>query len=248
MKAFFLLIFFLFSASFLQAEKHQDSISNYDETVLFSTKKIILPASLIATGALGLWSDNFQAFNRDIRNSLGNPQKDNHLSIDEYLRFLPVASNFGLDFIGVKAKHSFNDRLITTATSHLIMGAIVYSTKSIVNEKRPNSSEKNSFPSGHAATAFVGAELVRMEYGLGYGIGAYTVACSVAFFRLYNDEHWLNDVLAGAGIGILSAQIAYWLLPYCQKIFKIPHFSDTMVVPFYNPDRKEFGGSFAINF
>ncbi|MDE6694481.1 MAG: phosphatase PAP2 family protein, partial [Bacteroidales bacterium] len=47
----------------------------------------------------------------------------------------------------------------------------------------------------------------------------YTVATSVAFLRMYNNRHWLNDVIAGAGIGILSARIGYWMLPLYQRWF-----------------------------
>lgn len=53
--------------------------------------------------------------------------------------------------------------------------------------------------SGHTATVFIGAELVRIEYGGWYGAGAYTIATGVAFMRMYNGRHWLHDVVAGAG-------------------------------------------------
>ena len=53
----------------------------------------------------------------------------------------------------------------------------------------------------------MGAELVRMEYGGWYGIGAYTIAVGVGFMRMYNGRHWLHDVVAGAGVGILSARV-----------------------------------------
>lgn len=53
----------------------------------------------------------------------------------------------------------------------------------------------------------MGAELVRIEYGGWYGAGAYAVAAGVGFMRMYNGRHWLHDVVAGAGVGILSARI-----------------------------------------
>lgn len=102
----------------------------------------------------------------------------------------------GLGLIGVKCRHSFKERVAVGLASYLAMTAIVNAMKYTVREKRPDSSARNSFPSGHTATVFTGAELVRMEYGLGIGIAAYTVATGVAFPRLYNGRHWLNDVLA----------------------------------------------------
>jgi membrane-associated phospholipid phosphatase len=29
--------------------------------------------------------------------------------------------------------------------------------------------------------------------------------------RLYQNEHWLSDVLAGAAIGMASTKLVYWL-------------------------------------
>lgn len=106
------------------------------------------------------------------------------------------------------------------------------------------------FPSGHTATVFTGAELMRVEYGVGMGIGAYSVALGVAFLRLYNGRHWLNDVIAGAGIGILSARIGYWMFPLYQKWFKWDNQCSHIVVisPTYNPIRHSFTINLAHDF
>jgi membrane-associated phospholipid phosphatase len=44
------------------------------------------------------------------------------------------------------------------------------------------------------------------------------VATGTGFFRMYNDRHWLTDVAAGAGIGILCTKTA-WLYPKMQNYF-----------------------------
>ena len=108
------------------------------------------------------------------------------IHIDDYAQYLPFATGVALEFAHVPAKHSFRERVATTATAVLIMGTIVSTVKYTVNERRPDGSETNSFPSGHTATAFTGAEIVRHEYGLGYGIAAYTIATGVGFLRIYN--------------------------------------------------------------
>ena len=72
----------------------------------------------------------------------------------------------------------------------------------------------NSFPSGHTYIAFVGAETLRKEYGEEYpwlAVAGYAVATLVGTMRIYNDRHWAGDVLAGAGLGILSVNITYWI-------------------------------------
>ena len=109
---------------------------------------------------------------------------------------------------------SFNKRLT-------IMGATVNILKKTTYEMRPDGSSSNSFPSGHTATAFMGAEFLYQEYkntSIWYGVTGYAIATGTGFFRMYNDRHWLNDIAAGAGIGILSTKIAYWLHPHIKTL------------------------------
>lgn len=49
-------------------------------------------------------------------------------------------------------------------------------------------------------------------------IGAFFVVRAKTNVR-YNNRHWLTDVVAGAGFGILCAQAAYWLYPVITKTF-----------------------------
>ena len=47
------------------------------------------------------------------------------------------------------------------------------------------------------------------------------MATTTAYLRMQNNKHWLSDVVAGAGIGIASTKLAYWLYPKLQrKLFK----------------------------
>ena len=73
----------------------------------------------------------------------------------------------------------------------------------------------NSFPSGHTYMAFAGAELLRKEYGSDYpwrAIAGYTIATLVGLMRVRNNRHWVGDVLAGAGLGILTTDLVYWVI------------------------------------
>ena len=47
---------------------------------------------------------------------------------------------------------------------------------------------------------------VSFDPAAGFAIAAFT-----GFMRLYNDRHWTGDVLAGAAVGIISADISFWL-------------------------------------
>lgn len=202
-----------------KGQEPRDTLSGSSSA--FQCKQLILPASLVAAGSLGLYTGAFKSANRHLHDEMGHWSHGHTCPADEWLRFLPAASYIGLGFITSGHKLSFQERTAVTATALLSMGILVKGSKTLISETRPDLSDNHSFPSGHTATAFLGAELVRMEYGTAYAIGAYSIATGVAVLRLYNGRHWLGDVIAGAGIGILSARIGYWLLPLNRKLFNL---------------------------
>jgi membrane-associated phospholipid phosphatase len=142
--------------------------------------------------------------------------------IDDYLQYAPTAAVFGLNLAGIEARNNFKDRVIISATSHVLMSAVTRTMKYVIDVRRPNCLNNQSFPSGHTATAFVGAHILYKEYkntSPWIAVAGYTVATGTGFLRIYNNRHWLSDVLTGAGIGILSAEAGYLLLPVFHKIF-----------------------------
>lgn len=205
-----------------QANRDSLSANNRNiENYKFEWRQTILPASLIGVGAVALAPSFIRDGSRNITNSVIDLRGDNkRLEFDDYIQYLPVAGSLMLGCAGVKAKHSFRDRFFIIATSYATLAVLTNIPKLCINEKRPEFAGHNSFPSGHTATVFMGAELVRIEYGGWYGIGAYTIATGVGFMRMYNGRHWLHDVVAGAGVGILSARVGEWSCQLWQKIFQ----------------------------
>lgn len=130
--------------------------------------------------------------------------------LETYLQFVPAAFMLGAGCVGVKCEHNLTDRLINTSVSFLAQTAITYPLKWTIRELRPDGSAYNSFPSGHTAAAFTGAELIRQEYGWGWGSVFYANAIAVAALRAVHRRHWWWDTIAGAGIGIFSAWIGRW--------------------------------------
>lgn len=115
--------------------------------------------------------------------------------------------------MGIEGQHNIKERTIILGTAYLLMGVTVLSIKNFADVTRPDGSSSNSFPSGHTATAFMGAEFLYQEYkdiSPWYGITGYAIALSTGIFRIVNDRHWLTDVSAGAGFGILSTKISYY--------------------------------------
>lgn len=184
----------------------------------FKVTKIIAPAALLSVGTFGAenswWKDNI---NQPIKGYAADLRNNAYFHADDYIQYVPAAAFLGIALVQ-EPKHDFREIVALEATSWIIMGALVNSIKYTVKEMRPDGSRKNSFPSGHTATAIMGAELVRLEYGPWWGAGAYAVALGVAGLRVYNERHWANDLLGGAAIGILSANAAYWLLPLERKL------------------------------
>ncbi len=133
---------------------------------------------------------------------------------DDYLQYAPAAVMLGLKAAGVKGRSSWGRMVVSDAFSALLMGGVVNTLKQTTHVVRPDGSNDHSFPSGHTATAFMTATMLTKEYGHRspwIGIGAYTVAAGTGLMRMANNKHWLSDVLTGAGIGILSTELGYYL-------------------------------------
>ncbi len=178
----------------------------------FRASQLIAPGALMGTGALVHWLGH-DAIDVPVRNAVQGWRGDGlQRRFDDYVQYLPLTMNIGLGLTGVPAKHELPDRLIETGVSFALLTVSSKILKELIPSQRPNGGDFHSFPSGHSGTAFTGAELVRMEYGWGWGAGAYAVATTVAVMRSYNDRHWLSDLFAGAGLGILCAHAGEWLL------------------------------------
>ena len=185
----------------------------------FKAGELIMPLTLVGAGTLG-FVEPLKNARFEVRDYLDEWRGDHRVTVDDYLQYVPLGAVYGLSMLGADAKHGYVDRTLEFATSYVALGLMVNAIKYTVREPRPDGSARNSFPSGHTATTFMGAELVRIEYGDDspwYSVGAYTIAAAVGVLRVYNERHWFTDVFAGAGIGILSARIGYWLLPYTRK-------------------------------
>ncbi|MDR0794767.1 MAG: phosphatase PAP2 family protein [Tannerella sp.] len=183
---------------------------------------LIIPSVFMAYGALAQVINPLQRLDHDTDKEVTRHYV--HRPIDNYLMFAPVAFVYGLDWVGVKAKHNFRDRTFVVITSHLLMAGIVHSVKTMTKVRRPDGSGFRSFPSGHTASAFTGAHILMKEYkdiSPWIGVAGYATATAVGTLRILNRRHWISDVVAGAGVGIFSAEIAYMLLPVFHRMIGV---------------------------
>lgn len=105
-----------------------------------------------------------------------------------------------------------NEGTIQFAKSLVTSQAITFGLKKAIDKTRPNGECCDSFPSGHASLAFMGATFIHRRYGWKYSIPAYLAAGFVGYSRVQSDKHFTEDVLVGAAIGILSSY--YFTKPY----------------------------------
>ena len=174
-------------------------------------------AGMIAKGEKEAFRQNYNNPNTKIRLIKYNF----HSEIDNYTQFAGIGLTVGLKMAGVEGRSSWPRLFASSLASYGIMAGFVNGIKYTASELRPDGSTRNSWPSGHTATAFVGATILHKEYGLTrspwYSIGGYTVATATGVMRVLNNRHWISDVLSGAGIGILSTELAYGI---CDLLFK----------------------------
>lgn len=71
--------------------------------------------------------------------------------------------------------------------------------------------DRFSFPSGHAAAAFLMATVLRYYYPP-LTIPLYLIASAIGISRIYNGLHFPSDVLVGGILGFISAKLAILIL------------------------------------
>lgn len=244
-KIFLLLSLLVFSS----VNAQNDTIVKSD--LKFNYKQLIIPTALIGYGVIALDNHELLGFNTQIRTEI-KEHIDEKVSIDDFSQYAPAATVYVLNTIGVEGNHNLKDRSIILGTSYLVVAASINALKYSTKVERPDGSSFNSFPSGHTATAFAGAEFLWQEYkgkSYWYGISGYLVASGTGMYRMLNNRHWFTDVACGAGIGILSTKVAYWTFPYVNKLFtkKSKTITAASFAPFYTKNQSGIGAIITIH-
>lgn len=177
----------------------------------FPYKKLILPAGLMAAGAVL----KIPAIENNLQKNSKHIFGENFKSrVDDYIQYAPVVMMFSGRLFGFQSIHNNKQIAVNTAISSVIVGSLTLVGKRGFSDMRPDLSARNSYPSGHAAVAFNLATLQFLEYknsNIWYASSGYLFAIATAVMRVANNRHWSGDIATGAGLGIgVAVVVNYW--------------------------------------
>ncbi|WP_439880604.1 phosphatase PAP2 family protein [Pontibacter sp. MBLB2868] len=182
-------------------------------------KRAVLPAAALIGAGIYTIQGNGLYSSFDARDQRFESFPNFSTKVDDYLFFLPIAYMYGFNAFSSQNRHDIRRQTGLLLASGALTSAIVWPVKKLTNIDRPNG-DPTAFPSGHTAYAFTIATVVDKEFrhkSPWISVGSYTIASATGVMRVLNNEHWMADVLAGAGVGILSVNTVYWLH---DKLFK----------------------------
>ena len=204
-----LLYAIMFSCITFSGFTQNDSIPKLKEQKINFYKKQIIPTGLIVTGSLL----NIGTIKNKIHDVIPKTNND----IDDYIQYAPMVEVYLFDALGFKHQNSVFDQTKYLAISQLIF------------KHFDRSSEKNRLmllvppvqiiPSHRAIQLLLllGLTALFHEFKDSEPLIAYSgfvFATATGVLRMTNNAHWLPDVMVGAGIGILTTNIVYYLKPF----------------------------------
>jgi membrane-associated phospholipid phosphatase len=183
-------------------------------------RKMAIPLTLIAAGFAGSGRNPLIGYNEGIHEEIQEHYHCFNTKVDNYTRNVPIAAVYALNLAGIKGRHDLYNLTAVFLLADFINSSATMKLKGLTHQLRPDRSSADAFPSGHTSGAFTAATVLYLEYkdqSIWYGVGGYGIAAATGGLRMLKNKHWLSDVLAGAGVGILSTQVAYAVYPWIQK-------------------------------
>lgn len=202
---------FLFCSFIVNAQTKEfknDSLKNIKTKKTFF-KRTTVPRILIGSGIILTGTALENDIQHDVRNFVGS---DFATTIDDHLWKVPLAQMYTADLLGIESKNHWFDQSKNAFIAHTINKHVTRALKDLFGKERPNGYNNVSFPSGHTSKAFTSATILYEEFKdtnpwLAYS--GYVFASTTGFLRIANNAHYLSDVLAGAGLGILITKLVY---------------------------------------
>lgn len=180
-----------------------------------------ITATLVAGIGVGLYDNDtkIQKWVSDHKTSATNKIGDDITLVGHGVLTIPVVG--GLYLYGqVAGDGKATETALLSVESFILTGVFVQVLKRTCGRHRPYtgdpyntwdgpslSSSKDSFPSGHASSAFAVATVIAEEYD-NYIVPplAYTVATITALNRVSHNAHWSSDIFIGSAIGYFTGK------------------------------------------
>lgn len=196
----------------IQVEKEQkvrDIIKSYDDAMLRHEMEFHWDGfTELVRGGIDSWRRNGFYKTETVW-----PRRGNNI-LDYGVAVSPLALTWGMKLAGVQPASTTRRMVVSNALAMGLSIGLSTEMKQIVDQRRPDGKDNRSMPSRHAAVAFACATILHREYGQlspWFSIGGYSAATATEFFRLHNNAHWAKDVYVGAGIGMVSTNLAYFI-------------------------------------
>jgi len=250
-----ILSIFLLSATPIFPTEEADSLHSADNDSLFYISSALPADSLIQKGAIdkfNFWHETIipvslatasgilitiPQLNHWLQERLAWNREEQVNLYDDQVRYAPVAIGILLNISQTPMTHKPLHQAALLLSSYVVADALVYHLKKVTNRKRPDSDDRNSFPSQHASMAFIAATWLDKEAGEAspwIRISGYSLATYVALSRVARNRHYVRDVLMGAAIGLFTTNSLYWL---DERLFTSPKNNSSLSwSPYLSPD------------
>jgi len=197
-------------------------------------KRAVLPSAILIGAGIYTIQDRGFISSFDTRDARNKVLPEFATSADDFIMLAPLVGLYGFNLISSQHRHQLSRQTLLLFSSGVLASAMVWPTKKFTDIDRPNG-KPHAFPSGHTAYAFTIATFMDKEFrhkSPWVSVASYTVAGATGVLRVLNNAHWMADVLAGAGVGILSVNTVYWIHA------KLTHGGglNTAVIPVMLPD------------
>ena len=185
--------------------KEPTSIAYRPETL---TTRSLLPMGMLATSILY----NDYALEMRIKKMQGRPVSPPMHAAD-VLQYSPAAVLYIMKTAGLESRSDWPRMITADLLSAAMTIPITRITKNTIQRQRPDGSTRDSYPSGHTATAFMCAHMLHKEYGETVSpwisVGGYGMASAAGICRIISNRHFCSDVMCGAAIGIFATELSY---------------------------------------
>lgn len=195
-------------------------------------KRAVIPSTaLVVAGILTIEGRGIIS-SRDVFDYRSRTFPNFSTDADDFAMLAPLVGLYGVNLISSQNRHELGRQTLLLLGSGALATAIIWPTKALTNIERPNG-KPHAFPSGHTGYAFTIATFMDKEFrhkSPWISVASYSIAGATGIVRILNNAHWMSDVLAGAGVGILSVNTVYWLH---SKFAKDKGLNTSMIPVFY---------------